>query len=105
MVSNLTTILQNYLTNIWPERCQRILLAVFKNKKSSQSVKFVNVTCDLKCLHFIGGFLGWVKSGDVELSQWLQAILFCARGGFRSGEEHQGVTSSPALSLHPPRAC
>lgn len=38
----------------------------------------------------------------MELSQWLQAILFRARGGLRSGEEHKGVTSSPALSLHPP---
>lgn len=52
-----------------------------------------------------GGSLGWVKSWDVELSRWLQAILFHARGGYRSGEELQGVTSSPALSLHPPRAC
>lgn len=41
----------------------------------------------------------------MELSQWLQAILFRARGGLRSGEEHQGATISPALSLHPPRAC
>lgn len=47
----------------------------------------------------------WVGS-DLQLwsCHWLQAILFHARGGYRSGEEHQGVTSSPALSLRPPRA-
>lgn len=47
--------------------------------------------------------LGWVRTGDVEmLSLWLQAILFGARGGLRSGEEHQGVISSPCSVALPP---
>lgn len=33
------------------------------------------------CVYITGGYLGWVKSGDMELSCWLQAILFRARGG------------------------
>lgn len=45
---------------------------------------------------------GWVRSGDVGLSHRLKAILFCAWGRERSGEEHQGVPGSPALSLRLP---
>lgn len=45
---------------------------------------------------------GWDRSGDVGLSHRLKAILFCTWGRERSGEEHQGVPGSTALSLHLP---
>lgn len=100
MVSNLTTILQYFKV------CNDKLL-VFAVSTFASCFFFPKVlSCHFKtCMYIKGGYLVWVKSGDVELSHWLQAILFRARGGIRSGEEHQGVTSSPALSLHPPRAC
>lgn len=35
------------------------------------------------------------RSGAVELFERLKAILFCARGGLWSGEEHQGSYKLP----------
>lgn len=104
MVSNLTTILQFFLSSTQWLSCSLSLLSV-QLLPVWGGLCYICICCFATCVHFTGGSLGWVKSGDVELSHWLQAILFRARGGYRSGEELQGITSSTALSLHPPRAC
>lgn len=58
-----------------------------------------------KIVFISGGYLDGVKSGGMELSCWLQAILFHAReGGKGVGRSIREFTSSSALSLHPPRA-
>lgn len=102
MVSNLTAILQYF--KVSNDKLLVFAVSIFASCFSFPEV--LSFICHCKTRMYVkGGYLVWVKSGDVELSHWLQAILFRARGGLRSGEEHQGVTSSPALSLHPPRAC
>lgn len=57
-----------------------------------------------KLASILEGWGPWVGS---NLEMWscptgYRPSYFVLEGGERSGEEHQGVTSSPALSLHPP---
>lgn len=65
----------------------RLVVAWFAVSKLTASVGFISkfyssISHFKTCVYITGVvLLGWVKSGYVELSRWLQAILFRARGG------------------------
>lgn len=101
MVSNHITVLQScfmysIILSLWAELSVSLAAA-------SVWFHIHNVYCfyTQTGLYITGFSLGWVTSGDVELSHWLQVILSGARGGLRSGEEHQGAPGFPACRSTP----